>query len=206
MSSGTVTSFVLILTFFAVVGLKTIDVSNPFFLAFIFLGISLPYLISSLVIGSTSKTALKVVDEVRRQFKKYPGILKGTSKPDYNSCIDISTKNALREMFLPGIISIVIPVFVGIIFGPWALGSLLIGAVAGTALLGPFFNNTGTAFDNAKKLIERKQTNGSFEHKAAVAADTVGDPLKDVAGPSLLIFMKLIGMVSLLVAMMFHLI
>jgi len=204
MSSGTVTSFVLILTFFAVVGLKTIDVSNPFYLAFILLGISLPYLISSLVIGSTAKTALKVVDEVRRQFKTIKGIMSGKAKPDYAACIDITTKNSLREMFLPGIISIVVPVFVGVIFGPWALGSLLIGAVAGTALLGPFFNNTGTAFDNAKKLIEKKQNNGSFEHQAAVEADTVGDPLKDVAGPSLLIFMKLIGMVSLLIAMMLH--
>jgi K(+)-stimulated pyrophosphate-energized sodium pump len=205
MSSGTVTSFVLFLTFFAIVGLKTIDVSNPFSLAFIFLGISLPYLISSLVIGSTAKSALKMVDEVRRQFKTIKGLMNGKVKPDYAACIDISTKNALREMFLPGIISITVPVFVGVVFGVWALGSLLIGAVAGAALLGLFFNNTGTAFDNAKKLIEKNHSNGSFERQAAVAADTVGDPLKDVAGPSLLIFMKLIGMVSLLVAMLMHL-
>jgi K(+)-stimulated pyrophosphate-energized sodium pump len=114
--------------------------------------------------------------------------------------VNIATKNALREMVLPGLLSIAIPVATGLIFGAWALGAMLIGAVAAAALLGPFFNNLGTAFDNAKKIIEEAGHKGSPEHQAAVVGDTVGDPLKDVAGPSLLIFMKLIGMASLLVA------
>jgi len=114
--------------------------------------------------------------------------------------VDISTRNALREMILPGLLSVAVPVMVGFVFGAWALGAMLIGAVASAALLGPFFNNTGTAFDNAKKVIEETERKGTFEHQAAVVGDTVGDPLKDVAGPSLLIFMKLIGMAALLIA------
>jgi K(+)-stimulated pyrophosphate-energized sodium pump len=200
MSSGTVTSFVLFATYFSIVGLKTIDVQAPYAIAFLLLGTCLPYLISSLTIGSAAKTALLMVDEVRRQFRTMPGILRGESDPDYASCIDISTRNALKEMLLPGFISIVVPILVGLFFGHWALGALLIGAVLGAALLGPFFNNTGTAFDNAKKLIEDTGEKGSFQHQAAVAGDTIGDPLKDVAGPSLLIFMKLVGMAALLIA------
>jgi K(+)-stimulated pyrophosphate-energized sodium pump len=141
-----------------------------------------------------------MVDEVRRQFRTVKGLMEGVAKPDYAACVDISTKNALREMWLPGLASIVVPIAVGFAFGAWALGALLIGAVASAALLGPFFNNVGTAFDNAKKEIEEAGGKGSFEHQAAVSADTIGDPLKDVAGPSLLIFMKLIGMAALLIA------
>jgi K(+)-stimulated pyrophosphate-energized sodium pump len=155
-----------------------------------------------LVIGSTAKTALLMVDEVRRQFATIKGLMEGTAKPDYAACVDIATRNALREMILPGLISLVVPVVVGLGFGPQALGPLLIGAVTSAALLGPFFNNVGTAWDNAKKLIEDSGEKGSFAHQAAVAADTIGDPLKDVAGPSLLIFMKLIGMAALLIAEM----
>ncbi len=200
MSSGTITAFVLFATFFTTVGLKAIDVSTPFNTAFLFLGIALPYLISSLVIGSTAKTALQMVDEVRRQFRTIKGLLEGKANPDYAACVDIATKNALKEMILPGLASITIPIVVGYLFGAWALGSLLVGAVASAALLGPFFNNAGTSFDNAKKIIEATGSKGTFEHQAAVCADTVGDPLKDVAGPSLLIFMKLIGMTALLIA------
>ncbi len=200
MSSGTVTSFVLFSTYFSTVGLKTMNVMQPYSIGFLFLGTCLPYLISSLTIGSAAKTAMLMVDEVRRQFRSIPGILRGEAKPDYATCIDISTRNALKEMVLPGVISIAVPIVAGLVFGHWALGALLIGAVLGSALLGPFFNNTGTAFDNAKKLIEDSGRKGSFEHQAAVAADTVGDPLKDVAGPALLIFMKLIGMAALLIA------
>jgi K(+)-stimulated pyrophosphate-energized sodium pump len=151
------------------------------------------------VIGSTAKTAQQMVDEVRRQFQAIPGLMEGTAKPDYAACVDISAKNALREMVLPGLLSVAIPAGVGLAFGARALGSLLIGAVASAALLGSFFNNVGTAFDNAKKLIESTGHKGSFEHQAAVIGDTVGDPLKDVAGPSLLILMKLFGMAALLI-------
>jgi len=142
-----------------------------------------------------------MVDAVRDQFKKNPLILKGKAKPDYAYCVDIATKNALREMILPGVIAFALPLIVGFAFGAASLGALLIGAVSSSALLGAFFNNTGTAFDNAKKTIEEDESlQGSDAHAAAVVGDTFGDPLKDVAGPSLLIFMKLIGMTSLLIA------
>jgi len=204
MSSGTVTAFVLFATFFRLVKLEALNVVEPFAIVFLFLGIALPYLVASLTIGSVARTALQMVDEVRRQFATIKGLLEGTGKPDYAACVDIATKNALREMILPGIISIFVPVVVGLVFGAEALGSLLIGAVTSAALLGPFFNNVGTAWDNAKKVIEEHGQKGSPAHQAAVAADTIGDPLKDVAGPSLLIFMKLIGMAALLIAGSIH--
>jgi K(+)-stimulated pyrophosphate-energized sodium pump len=200
MASGTVTAFVIFSTFFTEVKLPWIEVSTPYSLAFLFLGIALPYLISSLVIGSTAKTAQQMVDEVRRQFQQIKGLMEGKAKPDYAACVDIATRHALREMILPGVISVAIPALIGLAFGAWALGAFLVGAVLSAALLGPFFNNTGTAFDNAKKLIEDQGLKGTPEHAAAVSADTVGDPMKDVAGPSLLIFMKLVGMAALLIA------
>jgi len=201
MSSGTVTAFVIFATFFSLTNVKFLDVSSPKFLGFLFVGITLPFFISSLVIKSTAKTAVLMVDEVRRQFEKIKGLLEEKAKPDYGQCIDIATKNALKEMIFPGIICIVTPLSIGLTFGAGALGSLLIGSVASSALLGPFFNNVGTSLDNAKKLIEDEEgQRGSYSHAAAVVGDTVGDPLKDVAGPSLSIFMKLIGMTSLLVA------
>ncbi len=204
MSSGTITAFVLFATFFRLIKLETLSVTTPFALTFLFLGIAMPYLVASLLIGSVARTALQMVDEVRRQFATIRGLMEGTAKPDYAACVDIATKNALREMTLPGIISIAVPVVVGLTFGGAALGSLLIGAVTSAALLGPFFNNVGTAWDNAKKIIEEHGEKGSFAYQAAVAADTIGDPLKDVAGPSLLIFMKLVGMVALLIATAIH--
>lgn len=201
MSSGTVTAFVIFATFFELTKIKSIDVVDPFNLGFLFIGVALSYLISSLTIGSTAKGAKLMVDEVRRQFKEIKGIFEGKAKPDYARCVDIATKNAIGEMILPGFVSIGVPILVGFSFGASALGCLLIGAVVSSALLGPFFNNFGTALDNAKKLIENNSDNkNTFEHDSAVVGDTVGDPLKDVAGPSLLIFMKLVGMTSLLIA------
>ena len=200
MISGTVTAFVIFLTFYKMAGIESIDVTTPFNLSFLFIGVCLPFLIASLVIGSTAKTAEKMVDEVRDQFVKNPDIIKGTAKPDYSHCIDIATRNALREMILPSAISVLVPLAIGFAFGMNALGAVLVGSVACSALLGPFFNNTGTAFDNAKKTIEGMElSRGTPEHIAAVIGDTVGDSLKDVAGPSTLIFMKLIGMASLLI-------
>jgi len=205
MSSGTVTAFVTFATFFAVTDIKSIDVTNPHGIGFLFIGAALPYLISSLTIGSTAKGAIAIVDEVRRQFREIKGVLEGTANPNYALCIDIATKNALKEMVLPGLISFLAPVLIGFCFGASALAALLIGAIISAALLGPFFNNVGTAWDNAKKLIEgSKNLASSSEHEAAVIGDTVGDPLKDVAGPSLLIFMKLIGMTALLIAPLLH--
>lgn len=200
MASGTVSAFVIFATFFNMVKINSLNISTPFELSFLFIGATLPFLVSSFVINSTSKGALLVVDEVRRQFREIKGLIEGRTKPDYKRCVDIATKNALREMVIPGLIGILPPLILGIIFGFKALGPLLIGAVLVSALLGPFFNNSGTAFDNAKKLIEEKSSlKGTPQHKAAVVGDTVGDPFKDVAGPSLLIFMKLLGMATLII-------
>ncbi len=201
MASGTVTAFVLFATFFTITGNSVLDLITPYSIGFIFVGISLPFLMSSIVIGATAKTAEMMVDEVRDQFKQNPAIIEGKAKPNYTQCVDIATKNALHEMLLPGGIAFSLPIVVGFLFGSAALGALLIGAVSSAALLGAYFNNTGTAFDNAKKMIEEDPSlNGSLAHESAVVGDTYGDPLKDVAGPSLLIFMKLIGMTSLLIA------
>jgi K(+)-stimulated pyrophosphate-energized sodium pump len=201
MASGTVTAFVLFATFFTITGNTVLDLITPYSIGFIFVGISLPFLMSSIVIGATAKTAELMVDEVRDQFRQNPAIMEGKAKPNYTHCVDIATKNALREMLLPGGIAFILPIATGFLFGSAALGALLIGAVSSSALLGAYFNNTGTAFDNAKKTIEEDPSlDGSLAHASAVVGDTYGDPLKDVAGPSLLIFMKLIGMTSLLIA------
>jgi K(+)-stimulated pyrophosphate-energized sodium pump len=200
MISGTITAFVVFLTFYKSAGITAIDVTTPFNLGFLFVGVSLPFLVSSLVIGSTAKTAQLMVDEVRKQFHLNPMIMEGQAKPDYSHCVDIATGNALKEMIFPSAVSILVPIGVGYFFGMNALGAVLVGSVACSALLGPFFNNVGTAFDNAKKMIEDQTgMKGTPEHIAAVTGDTVGDPLKDVAGPSILIFMKLVGMTALLI-------
>jgi len=201
MASGTVTSFLIFATYFATAGISVISIENPYAIAALFLGVVLPLPLVSLTIRATANGAFKMVDEVRRQFKETVGLKEGKVAPDYANCIDIATKNALSTMVLPGIISIVTPIVVGLLFGPTALGMLLIGATASAAMLGFFFNNTGALLDNAKKLIESGLYGGkkSDAHKAAVVGDTVGDPLKDVAGPSVLIFMKLLGMTALLV-------
>jgi len=202
MASGTITAFVFFATFFQMTGIKGLNVTQPFDLVAFFIGVALPFLVSSLTIGSTAKTALLMVDEVRRQFKEIPGLLEGKAEPDYAKCVDISTKNALKEMMLPGFIAIVPPAMAGFLFGKEVLGALLIGVTASAAILAPFFNNVGAAFDNAKKIIETGLFGGkgSETHKAAVVGDTVGDSFKDVAGPSILIFMKLVGMTALLLA------
>ena len=200
MASGTYTSFAIFATFFAAAGVTGIDVTNPYALAALFVGVALPFPLASLTISATAKGAFKMVDEVRRQFREIIGLREGKSVPDYAKCIDISTKFALKQMVLPGLLVIAVPVLVGFLFGPVALGMLLVGATASSAMLGFFFNNTGALLDNAKKLHETGLCGmkGSESHKASVVGDTVGDPLKDVAGPSVLIFMKLLGMTALL--------
>lgn len=200
MASGTLTTFVLFATFSRLTGVEAVNISEPFILAFLFIGVCLPFLVSSLVIGSVAQGAQLMVDEVRRQFREIKGLLAGVVKPDYARAVDISTRNALRKMVLPGLVAIVPPIVVGLLFGTEPLGAMLLGALAASALLGPFFNNVGTAWDNAKKRIESRRDPWHVRaHEAAVVGDTVGDPLKDVAGPSLLIFMKLIGMTALLI-------
>jgi len=202
MTSGTLTAFILFATFFKITGIGILNVSNPFDIAAFFFGVTLTFLFSSFTVGSTTKTALLMVDEVRRQFREIKGVLEGKANPDYVKCIDISTKNALKGMVFPALVAIVPSVVTGILLGGEVLSSLTIGIFASAAVLAIFFNNVGTEFDNAKKMIEKGFLGGkgSETHKTAVIGDTVGDTFKDVAGPSLVIYMKLVGMTVLLLA------
>src|SRR3972149_44703 len=200
MASGTYTSFAIFATFFAAASISAIDVTTPYAIAALFVGVALPFPFASLTISATARGAFKMVDEVRRQFREIVGLREGKVTPDYAKCIDISTRFALRQMVLPGLLAIAVPITAGFLFGPVPLGMLLIGATASSAMLGFFFNNTGALLDNAKKLHETGLCGikGSESHKASIVGDTVGDPLKDVAGPSVLILMKLLGMTALL--------
>jgi len=202
-ASGTVSTVVIFATYGQIVGHTSTSFSllDPVIIAGLLLGAVLPFLFSSLAIGATGKTAYKMVDEVRRQFKENPGIIEGKAKPDYTRCVDISTKNALKQMIAPGLLAVASPIIVGLVLGKFALGAMLLGGLATSALLSPFFTFGGGIWDNAKKHIERRfWMKGTPTHTAAVIGDTVGDPLKDVVGPSLNIFMKLTNMTALLIA------
>lgn len=202
-ASGTVSAVVIFATYGKMVKLDSVSLGllSPVIIVGLLLGAALPFLFSSLAIGATGKTAYQMVDEVRRQFKENPSIIEGKAKPDYARCVDIGTKNALKQMIAPGLMAIVSPIAVGLLLGKYALGAMLLGGLSTSALLSPFFTFGGGIWDNAKKNIERKfWMKGTPTHAAAVTGDTVGDPLKDVAGPSLNIFMKLTNMTALLIA------
>ena len=165
----------------------------------------LTFLFSAMTMESVAKAAYKMIEEVRRQFKEKPGILKGTEKPDYKTCVSISTVAALHEMYLPGIMAVLAPIIVGLLLGPAALGGLLVGSLLTGVLMAIFMANAGGAWDNAKKYIEEGNHGGkgSDAHKAAVVGDTVGDPFKDTSGPSINILIKLMTIVSLVFAPLF---
>jgi K(+)-stimulated pyrophosphate-energized sodium pump len=200
-ASGTVSTVVLFATYSQVVGLWSMRLGQAFVFG-ILVGAAVPFLFSSLTIGATAKGAFEMVNEVRRQFKANPDILEGKAKPDYDKCIDISTKNALKKMILPTFVTLASPVLMGLILGPSALGGMLLGGTCTAALLASFFTIGGGLWDNTKKSIEAKAfwLKGTPTHTAAVVGDTMGDALKDVAGPSLNIFMKLTNMTALLIA------
>jgi len=201
-ASGTVSTVVIFAAYEEMVGLTAANESllNPVLIVGLLLGASLPFLFSSLAIGATGKGAYKMVDEVRRQLNENPAILEGRAKPDYARCVDLGTKNALRQMIAPGLLAVGSPIVIGLLLGKFALGAMLLGELATSALLSPFFTFGGGTWDNAKKFIERKfWMKGTPTHAASVTGDTVGDPLKDVAGPSLNIFMKLTNMTALLI-------
>ena len=170
-----------------------------------FVGGMLPFLFSAFTMDSVSKAAYKMIEEVRRQFKTIPGILEGKGKPDYTSCVAISTQAALKEMLLPGVMAVLAPLFIGVVLGPAALGGLLGGALVTGVMLAIFMYNSGGAWDNAKKYIEdgNHGGKGSEAHRAAVVGDTVGDPFKDTSGPSINILIKLMTIVSLVFAPLF---
>jgi K(+)-stimulated pyrophosphate-energized sodium pump len=184
------------------VGLSTIDLTNSKVVSGLLIGGTIPFLLAALTMRAVGRTAQKMVEEVRRQFREITGLLEGTAKADYERCVGISTDAALREMVIPGITAVVAPLIIGFVLGPQALGGFLAGAVVTGVMLALMMANSGGAWDNAKKFIEEGNLGGkgSDAHKAAVVGDTVGDPFKDTSGPAMNILIKLMSIVSLVVA------
>ncbi|MDD7306070.1 MAG: sodium-translocating pyrophosphatase [Peptoniphilaceae bacterium] len=203
--SAALTALSLFVTYADTIKLDSISILDSKVVAGLFVGGMLTFLFSALTMESVGKAATEMIEEVRRQFKANPGILEGTSDPDYASCIDISTKASLKEMIVPGLLAIIVPIGVGKIFGPEMLGGLLAGSLVTGVLMAIFMSNSGGAWDNAKKYIEscHEGGKGSDSHKAAVVGDTVGDPFKDTSGPSLNILIKLMTVVSVVCAGLF---
>ncbi|NIJ55137.1 sodium-translocating pyrophosphatase [Dyadobacter arcticus] len=206
-ASAALTSLALFAAFCGVAGINSIDIYKANVLAGLFVGAMIPFIFSSLAIAAVGRAAMKMVEEVRRQFREIPGIMEGTAKPEYDKCVAISTQASIKEMVAPGLIALIVPVLVGFLFGPEVLGGTLAGVTVSGVLMGIFQNNAGGAWDNAKKSFEKGAViNGetfykkSEPHKAAVTGDTVGDPFKDTSGPSMNILIKLMSIVSLVIA------
>ena len=206
-ASAALTALALFAAFVGVAGIKGIDIYKAKVLASLFVGAMIPFIFSSLAIRAVGEAAMAMVEEVRRQFKQIPGIMEGTGKPEYEKCVAISTNASIKKMMLPGAIAIISPLIMGFILGPEALGGFLAGATVSGVLMGMFQNNAGGAWDNAKKSFEKGvEINGemfykkSEPHKASVTGDTVGDPFKDTSGPSMNILIKLMSIVSLVIA------
>jgi K(+)-stimulated pyrophosphate-energized sodium pump len=206
-ASAALTALALFAAYVTFTGIKGINIFDAKVLAALFIGGMIPVVFSALAMNSVGKAAMQMVNEVRRQFREIPGILEGTGKPDYERCVAISTKAALKEMILPGVITIVSPIIVGVIMGPEALGAYMAGVTVSGVLWAIFQNNAGGAWDNAKKSFEKGvEINGemfykkSEPHKAAVVGDTVGDPFKDTSGPSMNILIKLSSLIGLTIA------
>ena len=203
--SAALTALALFAAFATTAKLTEISLLNPIVIVGLFIGAMLPFLYSALTMSSVGKAANQMIQEVRRQFREKPGILEGTDKPEYTTCVGISTDAALKEMIAPGLLAIIAPLLVGILFGVEALGGMLAGSLGSGVLLAIMMSNAGGAWDNAKKYIEggTHGGKGSEAHKAAVVGDTVGDPFKDTSGPSINILIKLMTIVSLVFAPVF---
>ena len=204
-ASAALSAFLLFSAFLEVAALKGVDLAKPEVFVGGFVGAMLIFLFSALAIRAVGRTSAEMIKEVRRQFREIPGIMQGTAKPDYSKCIDISTKSALKNMVAPSLLIVIAPIIVGLVLGSEAVGALLmIGTVAGV-LVALFMNNGGAALDNAKKFIEAGNLGGkgSSAHAAAVIGDTLGDPLKDTAGPSLHVVVKLLNTITLSMAPLF---
>jgi len=205
MGSAALAAFLLFSAYLEEAKLAIVDLAKVEVFVGGFIGAMLVFLFSSLAIRAVSKAASYIITEVRRQFKEDPGIMAGTSKPDYAKCVDITTKGALKQMVLPGVLAVVVPILTGLILGAEAeAGLIMIGTIVGV-LMATMMNNAGGAWDNAKKFIEAGNLGGkkSFAHQAAVTGDTVGDPFKDTAGPSLHVLVKLLGTLTLALAALF---
>jgi K(+)-stimulated pyrophosphate-energized sodium pump len=202
--SAALTALVLFVAFIDAAGLDpaSLSVTNPFVVIGLFIGAMIPFLFSAFAMDAIGVAAFAMIEEVRRQFRAKPGILRGEEIPDYRSCVDISTKSALKSMIVPGVLAILSPVAAGLLGGPALLAGLLAGSTVSGVLLAIFMSNSGGAWDNAKKFIESRKIEGkgSPAHMAAVVGDTVGDPFKDTAGPSLNILIKLMSIIALVLA------
>ncbi len=206
-ASAALTALALFAAFVGIAGIDGINIYHADVLAGLFVGGMIPYIFSSLAIRAVGEAAMAMVEEVRRQFRTIPGIMEGTGKPEYDKCVAISTEASLKKMMLPGAIAILSPIIIGFVFGPEVLGGFLAGATVSGVLMGMFQNNAGGAWDNAKKSFETGADingtiyyKGSDPHKASVTGDTVGDPFKDTSGPSMNILIKLMSIVSLVIA------
>ena len=205
--SAALTALALFVSFTQATGLTadSVALTNPNVVIGLLIGGMLPFVFSAMTMDSVSKAAYSMIEEVRRQFREIPGVMEGTAKPDYKTCVAISTTSALKEMLVPGIMAVVVPLLVGIVLGSTALAGLLAGALVSGVMLAMFMSNAGGAWDNAKKYIEEGNHGGkgSEAHKAAVVGDTVGDPFKDTSGPSINILIKLMTVVSTVFAAIF---
>ena len=203
--SAALTALALFASFSQVAKIDSISLLAPMVIIGLFIGAMLPFLFSAMTMNSVGKAANQMIEEVRRQFRENPGIMEGTAKPDYATCVDISTKAALKEMMAPGLMAIIAPLAVGIILGVEALGGMLAGSLAAGVLLAIMMANAGGAWDNAKKYVEEGHYGGkgSETHKATVVGDTVGDPFKDTSGPSINILIKLMTIVAVVFAPLF---
>lgn len=203
--SAALTALALFSAYTQAAGIKAIDITSTEVIIGVLIGGVVPYLVAAITMTSVGKGAFIMIEEIRRQFKEIPGLLEGTGKPDTAKCIDISTKAALREMVAPGVIAFLMPILIGFLMGKEALGGMLVGATLSGVLLALFMSNGGGAWDNAKKYVESGHLGGkgSEAHKATVVGDTVGDPLKDTSGPAMNILIKLMSIVSLVLAPLF---
>jgi len=206
-ASAALTSLALFAAFVGIAGIDAIDIYKADVLAGLFVGGMIPFIFSSLAIAAVGRAAMDMVNEVRRQFREIPGIMEYKAKPEYEKCVEISTKASIREMIAPGAIALISPILVGFAFGPEVLGGMLAGVTVSGVLMGMFQSNAGGAWDNAKKSFEKGvEINGeifykkSEPHKASVTGDTVGDPFKDTSGPSMNILIKLMSIVALVIA------
>lgn len=203
--SAALTALALFASYSQAINITTINILNPKVVVGLFIGGMLPFIFSALTMESVGRAAYQMIEEVRLQFKNIPGLMEGKAKPDYARCVDISTGAALKEMMLPGLMAVLVPIVVGLVLGGEALGGMLAGALVTGVLLAIFMANAGGAWDNAKKYVEEGHYGGkgSEAHKASVVGDTVGDPFKDTSGPSINILIKLMTIVSLVFAPLF---